>query len=304
MNDGGSRTELGSKLLDGITLASIVTVLAYAAVVTYVTGYYSYFVVPFGDVSTDFLAVYEVINSFPAAIYRDPWLLATETSLTIGLLLVPRAVYKRNGTALIVLVIMLWFSAAIYRPWFLAGFAGVCFILIDSVNRRRHTAQNWIARRIGDKMMKFAIVCGFLVMPLYYAGYSRAHSGRAFYVLNYGHAEWLVLRRVQDKLILVRLLNPVERSQAVQARSFRGECQYLYRDENPPASKKKRRPVSRDGGAVRTPRMMAAREYRILKEDEAPMSLRKTLPVDVCRFATEHNAVFYNVLLPDWMTLL
>lgn len=265
------------QLVDGVTAASLVTVVAYAIVFAFEEGFNAFFQLPADYVATNVLSVFHVLSLMAYVALHDPRFGVFELGAGLALyFLIPPYVYARHPLALGALALLLYCLSTVFTPLVLLSAAFAVCLVLRLRTRDRGIQRSRLLARVGPLATKGIFMFLLLLTPLFYCGFRFAEMQNPRLVLTDtpddkaklpASSTWIIARVLGDDFIAVRLLDPKD-----QVKDCRD--QYLR--------------TSVTGVPVRPDRL--SRDLRIFKQsDVKPLLTWKefTTPLNYCLYRSE-----------------
>jgi hypothetical protein len=267
-----------SHLADGITTASLVTVVSYAIVFGFEQGFNTFFQIPSDFVSANLLSVFHVLTLVVFVLIHSPWLALLEVAA--GFLLawwIPSNVYARHPLQLAVGTAALYCASNVFTPIVLLVLAVLmCAAFWFHYGGHEKKRGRLLFSTVGKDTMKGIFVFVLLLTPLFYFGfhYAETQNPRMVFVEPQNPADtskdaktntWVVARILNDSFVAVRTLNEGDKVEG---------CSFQFTADKRPVR------LSRDVRVVKdseTNRSVAWREFKP--------------PLNYCLFGSEKLSV-------------
>lgn len=199
-------------VIDGITVASIVTVIAYAIVFGFEEGFNAFFQLPSDFVSTSLLSVFHVLTLVFFVLIHD-YVGALALIVVVLLVVVPAFVYARHAYILAGASFVFYGASNLITPIVLLPLTLVlCGLLWRfTLSDTEHPG----LLRLGPGPTKAAYIFILSLTPLFYCGfrYAEVQNPRLVFVDkgtgsagSTKPARWVVARVLGDDYVTVRLL--------------------------------------------------------------------------------------------------
>jgi hypothetical protein len=264
------------QLVDGVTAASLVTVVAYAIVFAFEEGFNAFFQLPADYVATNVLSVFHVLSLMAYVAFHDLRFGLFELGAALALFFfIPAYVYARHPYVLGALALLLYCLSTVFTPLVLLSAALVFCFVLRMRTEDKGVQQARLLSRVGPHATKAIFLFLFLLTPLFYCGFRFAETQNPRLVLTEilddkpkppTSNTWVIARVLGDEFIAVRLLDPNDRVK---------DCRDQY-------------VVTKLTG--RPDRL--ARDLRVFKQSEAkPLLTWKefTTPLNYCLYGSEES---------------